>query len=422
MSSRWKADPMSEHASNSRLDNDVFAALASQLEYQQQIGGVALSPDQQMLLGTFLANRRDLLKQEGEQGSVNDGETAAPRASQRAAASPARPEARAESQPNAEQRHPSTSEGAPPASAQQQADRATAQEPKTRKRPNLAPPKEEGSERRSKQRGGGLPSVESFISAKTGRLPWQDPVAETPEVSDSAQPSAAASASGNSKATDVPGADVGSNGPDESRATAAPDVEPVSTASAAPHRESLEDIREALGDCTRCGLSETRTNIVFGVGSPTARLMFIGEAPGYFEDQNAEPFVGKAGQLLDKMIVAMGLSRSEVYISNILKCRPPDNRNPHGDEVAHCSPFLKRQILSVDPDVIITLGKFASTFVLGREIRITEDRGRWQEAYGRAVMPTFHPSYLLRKPESKREAWQDLQAVMAKLGLDEAGS
>lgn len=179
--------------------------------------------------------------------------------------------------------------------------------------------------------------------------------------------------------------------------------------------ESVDSIRARLGDCKRCVLSKTRKEIVFGEGNPNAALMFIGEAPGAQEDKTGRPFVGRAGQLLEKMIVAMGWSRNEVYITNVLKCRPPDNRDPKPEEVAACKSFLASQIQSVSPSVVVTLGRPAAQLVLNTDAPISALRGRFQECLGKAVMPTFHPAYLLRSPERKREAWADLQLVMEKL-------
>jgi uracil-DNA glycosylase len=181
---------------------------------------------------------------------------------------------------------------------------------------------------------------------------------------------------------------------------------------------SLEEVRAGIGECTRCKLHKGRHTIVFGVGNPSARLMFVGEAPGEDEDLKGEPFVGKAGQLLTKMIEAMGLSREDVYICNTVKCRPPNNRNPEPDELAACEPFLKGQLASVKPEVIVTLGKFAAQALLRDQTPITRLRGQWREYEGIPVMPTFHPAYLLRSPQEKGRVWDDLQRVMAKLGLE----
>jgi uracil-DNA glycosylase len=183
------------------------------------------------------------------------------------------------------------------------------------------------------------------------------------------------------------------------------------------NREKLEFLREYLGDCQRCGLCEHRTNIAFGTGDPEARIAFVGEAPGYNEDQQGEPFVGKAGALLDKMIVAMGLQREQVYICNVIKCRPPDNRNPHTDEIRECSPFLQKQLEAVSPDVIVTLGKFAGQYLTGQDKSMGAMRGRWSQWQDVPVMPTYHPAYLLRSPDQKAKAWSDLQMVMKRLGL-----
>jgi len=180
----------------------------------------------------------------------------------------------------------------------------------------------------------------------------------------------------------------------------------------------LDAVRTELGECTRCKLHKTRTNIVFGVGSPEARLMFVGEAPGEDEDLQGFPFVGKAGQLLTKMIEAMGLRRDDVYICNTVKCRPPNNRNPEPDELLACEPFLKGQLGAVKPEVIVTLGKFAAQSLLRESTPITRLRGQWREYEGIPVMPTFHPAYLLRSPAEKGKVWDDLKQVMKKLGLN----
>ncbi|HKC59743.1 MAG TPA: uracil-DNA glycosylase [Myxococcales bacterium] len=181
---------------------------------------------------------------------------------------------------------------------------------------------------------------------------------------------------------------------------------------------SLESVRSEMGECTLCKLHKGRHTIVFGVGNPQARLMFVGEAPGEDEDLKGEPFVGKAGQLLTKMIEAMGLGREDVYICNTVKCRPPNNRNPEPDELAACEPFLKGQLASVKPEAIVTLGKFAAQALLRDQTPITRLRGQWREYEGIPVMPTFHPAYLLRSPQEKGKVWDDLQSVMKKLGLE----
>ena len=181
----------------------------------------------------------------------------------------------------------------------------------------------------------------------------------------------------------------------------------------------LTEIRADLGDCRRCKLHAGRTNIVFGVGNPAARVMFVGEGPGADEDEQGEPFVGRAGQLLTQIIKAMGLAREDVYIANVVKCRPPGNRNPEPDEIEACSPFLQAQIAAIAPTVIVALGKFAAQTLLQTETPISRLRGQFHTLGGVAVMPTFHPSYLLRNPAAKREVWEDMKMVMKKLTIDD---
>lgn len=181
--------------------------------------------------------------------------------------------------------------------------------------------------------------------------------------------------------------------------------------------KNLEALRDEMGDCTRCLLHKGRTNLVFGVGNPTAQLMFVGEGPGADEDLKGEPFVGRAGQLLTKMIEAMGLKRSDVYIANIVKCRPPGNRNPEPLEVVTCSPFLKKQIDIIHPKVIVALGKFAAQTLLQTEIPITKLRGEFHDYGDSQLMPTYHPAFLLRNPNMKRAVWEDLKKVMTKLQI-----
>ena len=182
--------------------------------------------------------------------------------------------------------------------------------------------------------------------------------------------------------------------------------------------EALAAIRHELGDCTRCKLhGQGRKQIVFGVGNAAADIMFVGEAPGADEDVQGIPFVGRAGQLLTKMIEAMGLSRDQVYIANVLKCRPPNNRDPQPDEVESCEPFLFQQIASVQPKVIIALGAFAARALLKTQDPISRMRGRVYKYRGADLIPTFHPSFLLRSPGYKREAWEDLKKALGILGL-----
>jgi uracil-DNA glycosylase family 4 len=181
---------------------------------------------------------------------------------------------------------------------------------------------------------------------------------------------------------------------------------------------SLEELRGEIGDCRRCKLAPHRTHIVFGVGNPSARLVFVGEAPGRDEDRQGEPFVGRAGQLLTEIITkGMKLARSDVYIANVIKCRPPENRNPEPDEVASCEPFLLRQLELIGPEVIVALGKFAAQTLLRSKTPITQLRGRWYDYHGIKLMPTFHPAYLLRNPGDKRLVWEDIQKVMRVLGI-----
>lgn len=181
--------------------------------------------------------------------------------------------------------------------------------------------------------------------------------------------------------------------------------------------DTLLKIREDIGDCTRCKLHKGRNKIVFGDGSPKAELVFIGEGPGADEDQQGIPFVGRAGKLLTQMIEAMGLQRKDVYICNVVKCRPPENRAPEPDEVATCSPYLLRQIDVIRPKVIVCLGAVAAKTLLATTRGISQFRGQWLEWRGHKLMATYHPAYLLRNPNAKGEVWKDLQKVMAELGL-----
>ncbi|MEW5739096.1 MAG: uracil-DNA glycosylase [Myxococcota bacterium] len=179
---------------------------------------------------------------------------------------------------------------------------------------------------------------------------------------------------------------------------------------------TLDEVRRDLGDCKRCKLSGGRKTIVFGVGNPKAELVFVGEGPGAEEDTQGIPFVGAAGQLLTRMIEAMKFKRDEVYICNVVKCRPPGNRNPEPDEIEACEPFLKAQLASIRPKVIVALGKFAAQTLLRDSTAITRLRGQWRTYEGVPLMPTFHPAYLLRQPGEKKLAWLDLQEVMKRFG------
>ncbi len=181
--------------------------------------------------------------------------------------------------------------------------------------------------------------------------------------------------------------------------------------------DTLEIIRADLGECTRCKLHKTRNKIVFGDGNPKAELVFIGEGPGHDEDVQGLPFVGRAGKLLTQMIEAMGLQRSDVYICNVVKCRPPENRQPERDEIAACSPFLVRQIDAIRPKVIVCLGATAAQMLLNTNRGISAYRGEWLDYRGTRLLATYHPAYLLRNPAAKSEVWKDLQKVMQALGL-----
>lgn len=169
--------------------------------------------------------------------------------------------------------------------------------------------------------------------------------------------------------------------------------------------------------CVKCKLAKTRTQVVYGVGNPNADLMFIGEAPGRDEDEKGEPFVGRAGQLLTDIIKAMKLTRDDVYISNVVKCRPPENRNPESEELDACRPYIRRQVEIIQPKVIVTLGKFALQSLTEQSYGITATRGQWLEYNGVKVMPTYHPAYLLRTPSAKKDVWNDMKLVMAELGM-----
>ena len=194
----------------------------------------------------------------------------------------------------------------------------------------------------------------------------------------------------------------------------------ASSAESTEHHQTLEQIRRNLGDCTRCKLGSTRKNLVFGVGNPQARLLFVGEGPGGDEDEKGEPFVGDAGKMLNRIITAMGIKREDVYICNVVKCRPPGNRNPEPDEIEACSPFLLRQIQSVKPEVIVALGKFAAQTLLKTKEPISKLRGRFHNFHGIPLMPTFHPSYLLRSggnSDSFWDVWGDMTQVLQLLKL-----
>lgn len=184
--------------------------------------------------------------------------------------------------------------------------------------------------------------------------------------------------------------------------------------------ESLEEIRQDLGDCQRCPLAKGRNKIVFGSGNPHARVVFVGEGPGREEDEQGVPFVGEAGRLLERILFAMGLERDQVYICNVIKCRPPQNRNPVEDEICACEPFLKRQLAAIKPQVIVALGKFAAQTLLQQQTPISRLRGSWSAYQEIPLMPTFHPAYLLRNPAGKRDVWEDMKSVMKRMVQEEA--
>lgn len=180
---------------------------------------------------------------------------------------------------------------------------------------------------------------------------------------------------------------------------------------------TLSDLIDRMASCTRCGLHRTRTNIVFGEGNPSSRLMFVGEGPGRDEDLQGRPFVGRAGMLLTKIIEAMGLKRADVYIANIVKCRPPGNRNPEPDEISECLPYLEKQVEIIEPEIICSLGNVATQTLTGMRSGISSMRGRFYDYRGVKLIPTFHPAACLRKPETKRLVWEDIKKVMQFLGL-----
>ncbi len=194
----------------------------------------------------------------------------------------------------------------------------------------------------------------------------------------------------------------------ESRASTSQSAEPAIG-------ESLADIQQELADCQGCTLCGERQRIVFGVGNPQARLVLVGEAPGFQEDKKGEPFVGEAGQLLDRILFAMKLRREDVYICNVIKCRPPGNRNPEKEEIMACEAYLKRQLRAISPEMILCLGRFATQTLLQSTTAISRLRGAWHTYEGIPLMPTFHPAYLLRHPAGKQQVWEDVKQVMHRL-------
>ena len=191
-------------------------------------------------------------------------------------------------------------------------------------------------------------------------------------------------------------------------------------AAAGEKRETLEEIRAELGECGRCGLGGTRTNLVFGAGNPDAHIVFVGEAPGRDEDLQGEPFVGEAGQILNRIITRMGLKRDDVYICNVLKCRPPGNRNPEPSEIEQCGPFMLRQVKAIAPEAVVALGTFAAQTLLGTKAPISKLRGHFHDYHGIPLMPTFHPSFLLHNKKDTEKfwlVWEDMVQVLKKLNM-----
>lgn len=184
--------------------------------------------------------------------------------------------------------------------------------------------------------------------------------------------------------------------------------------------ETLEEIRVDLGECQRCPLAAGRTTLVFGEGNPHARVVFVGEGPGREEDNSGVPFVGEAGRLWERILFAMGLRREDVYVCNVIKCRPPQNRNPLAQEISACEPFLQRQLAAIRPQLIIAMGKFAAQTLLQQQTPISKLRGHWHSYQNIPLMPTFHPAYLLRSPAAKREVWEDMKQVMRRLKQEES--
>lgn len=255
------------------------------------------------------------------------------------------------------------------------------------------------------------------VAAPEPRIPAQQPAARPPappvapgrapsspgDVSTGQRPPAAAPPPRAAPSTPAPRVSP--------RAASASSAPPPPTGEVARGEPGLTQVRAELGDCQRCRLAKDRRQIVFGVGSPTASLMLIGEAPGQQEDLTGEPFVGRAGQLLTRMLAAIGLTRDEVYICNVIKCRPPQNRDPLADELASCVPFVHRQVAAVGPKVIMTLGRFAAVNLVGVDAPMGELRKTVASLRGTPIVPTYHPSYLLRTPHMKRAAWEDLLTV-----------
>lgn len=263
-------------------------------------------------------------------------------------------------------------------------------------------------------------------AAGVREIPPPAPPKQPPGTAQASSPAAGGKASARPSARPVPPA--GERAAPSARGVPAPPAVAPTTPAATYGptdkgcgSEALLAVRRELGECARCKLASGRTHLVFGVGNPAAELVFVGEGPGADEDRQGEPFVGRAGQLLTRMIEAMGYRRDEVYIANVVKCRPPGNRVPEPDEMASCEPFLRAQLDAIRPKVIVALGKTAVQALLRDTAPISRLRGRWFEYQGIRLMPTFHPAYLLRSPDEKRKAWEDLQLVMRELGRSPPG-
>lgn len=258
-----------------------------------------------------------------------------------------------------------------------------------------------------------LPSAPALAPASQAGVPPPTPAPPLPPAYARSGPPAARPAPGprTERAPSQPFARTTPRAPSPAMASSATPIAPPPTGAVAQGEAGLTQVRAELGDCQRCRLARERKNIVFGVGDPNASLLLVGEGPGQQEDLTGEPFVGRAGQLLTRMLGAIGLKREAVYICNVIKCRPPQNRDPLLDEIAACSPFLQRQISAVQPKVILTLGRFAAATVVGVEGSMGEMRKRVGSWDGIPIVSTYHPSYLLRTPHQKRAAWEDLLRV-----------
>lgn len=252
--------------------------------------------------------------------------------------------------------------------------------------------------------------LKEIVSSLTGHLIYQRDILRAEGVPVTQKPEGRSQESGASKHPKL-------NSEQKAHSsTPTTDHQPLIT-NVSPTGKLLEELRADIGDCQRCRLGKTKTKLVFGVGNPDARIAFVGEGPGKDEDTQGEPFVGRAGQLLTDIITkGMKMEREDVYICNVVKCRPPGNRNPEPDEIDTCEPFLIKQLEILKPEVIVALGTFAAKTLLKSELPISQLRGRFHNYKGIQVMPTFHPSYLLRNPDKKKEVWEDIKLVLARLG------